>query len=52
MVVEEGCVCVFKGGGCAIELEQSMLTPSLCLTSLETSRGFLEILVGGCFTSP
>lgn len=54
MVAEEGCVCVCLrgGGGCAAVLEQSMLTPSLCLTSLETSRGFLQILIGGCFTSP
>lgn len=52
MVVEEGCVCVCVGGGCAVVLEQSMLTPSLCLTSLETSGGFLQILIGGRFTSP
>lgn len=49
MVVEEGCV--YGGGGSAL-LEQSMLTPSPCLTSLETSRGFLQILIGGCFIFP
>lgn len=30
MVAEEGRVYVCGGGGCAAELEQSMLTPSLC----------------------